>query len=64
MIRIPLPARSRDRLYIVAIWTVLLGFAWSLPVISYVRMERERALVDSGHYYTPKMPAQWYMARD
>ncbi len=55
---------TRDRLVTATIWIVLLTFAWSLPVVSIIVSERERALMESGHYYTPKMPAEWYLTRN
>lgn len=45
------------------IWVVLLALAWSLPVLDYVRTTQERQKVESGFYYTPKMPAEWYVQR-
>lgn len=55
---------TRDRIETALIWLVLLSVAWSLPVVAFIQTERERALTESGHYYTPKMPAEWYVTRD
>lgn len=63
MVRAILPSLSRDRILTALIWIVLLGTAWSLPVISLIETSRERARVESGHYYTPKMPPEWYVQR-
>ncbi|MBB6251477.1 hypothetical protein [Nitrospirillum iridis] len=52
---------NKDRLVTLSLWVVLLSIAWSLPVISYLRSEHERALVKSGHYYKPAFPAEFYV---
>jgi len=52
---------DKDRLFIIALWTILPTAAWSLPVIDLIATERERAKVESGHYYQPKMPVEWYV---
>ncbi|MDE1146592.1 MAG: hypothetical protein PW843_08210 [Azospirillaceae bacterium] len=52
---------NKDRLVTLTLWVVLLSIAWSLPVLSYVRSEHERALVKSGHYYKPAFPAEFYV---
>lgn len=54
-------ASMKDRLITGLIWVGMLGAAWSLPVMDYVSTEKERAKVQSGYYYTPKMPAEWYV---
>jgi len=60
-VELPSPKTLKDRLTTAGIWVLLLGMAWSLPVIDYVADARERAKMESGHYYTPKMPAEWYV---
>ncbi|HYC02484.1 MAG TPA: hypothetical protein VED40_04280 [Azospirillaceae bacterium] len=52
---------AKDKVITVTIWTVMLTAAWSLPVVSYVSKEQERAKVESGAYYKPGMPADWYV---
>ncbi|MEA1673754.1 hypothetical protein [Nitrospirillum sp. BR 11163] len=52
---------NKDRLVTLSLWVVLLSIAWSLPVISYMRSEHERALVKAGHYYKPAFPAEFYV---
>ncbi|HYE50946.1 MAG TPA: hypothetical protein VEB20_15225 [Azospirillaceae bacterium] len=54
---------SKDRMIVALIWTVLLGASWSLPVIEYLYTEQERARIESGHYYKPGMPPEWYVVR-
>ncbi|WP_114391865.1 hypothetical protein [Oleisolibacter albus] len=56
----PLPS-LKDKLITLLIWVSMLGAAWSLPVLDYVADQRERAKMESGVYYTPKMPASWYL---
>ncbi|MDZ5648712.1 hypothetical protein [Nitrospirillum sp. BR 11828] len=52
---------NKDRLVTLCLWVLLLGIAWSLPVVSYMRSEHERALVKAGHYYKPAYPAEFYV---
>ncbi|TWB20905.1 hypothetical protein FBZ89_106309 [Nitrospirillum amazonense] len=52
---------NKDRLVTLSLWVLLLSIAWSLPVISYMRSEHERALVKAGHYYKPAFPAEFYV---
>lgn len=47
-------ATARHRLWTVTLWLSLLGFTWSLPVLSYLHIRHERADVQSGRYYTAK----------
>ncbi|MEA1652064.1 hypothetical protein UAJ10_24000 [Nitrospirillum sp. BR 11164] len=54
---------NKDRLVTLSLWVVLLSIAWSLPVISYMRSEHERALVKAGHYYKPAFPAEFYVSQ-
>ncbi|WP_044563055.1 hypothetical protein [Azospirillum sp. B4] len=54
---------NKDRLVALSLWVLLLSIAWSLPVISYMRSEHERALVKSGHYYKPAYPAEFYVSQ-
>ncbi|QJE72510.1 hypothetical protein HHL28_04825 [Aerophototrophica crusticola] len=55
------PATLKDRAITALIWVGMLGAAWSLPVLDHVQAQKERALMESGHYYTPKMPAEYYL---
>ncbi|WP_119678125.1 hypothetical protein [Indioceanicola profundi] len=54
----------KDRLFTVGLWTLLLGMSWSLPVLGLIENQRERERMESGIYYTPKMPAEWYVQKD
>lgn len=50
----------KDRLATVALWTTLLAAAWSLPVIDRIQAQAEHEKMQSGYYYTPKLPAAAY----
>lgn len=50
----------KDRFMTVALWTVLLAAAWSLPVIDRIAAHAEREKMESGYYYTPQRPAADY----
>ncbi|MQP63873.1 hypothetical protein GE253_00800 [Niveispirillum sp. SYP-B3756] len=46
---------------IVTLWVVVLGAAWSLPVLSAMQHQAEKARMESGYYYTPQRPASAYL---
>lgn len=54
----------KDRLFTIGLWTVLLTLAWSLPVMGVITNLRGHERMESGIYYTPKMPAEWYVQKD
>ncbi len=54
---------DKDRLTTLAIWVVMISLAWSLPLVSWMQREAERAKIESGVYYTPKKPAEYYVVR-
>lgn len=55
---------DRDRWLTVMIWVVLIAAAWSLPLVTYVQRVEERAKVESGAYYTPRMPSSFYVVTE
>ena len=50
----------KERLAMAALWTGLLAAAWSLPVIDRIEAQAEREKMQSGYYYTPKLPPAAY----
>jgi hypothetical protein len=51
----------RRRAGLTALWVGLLGAAWSLPVLSVMQHQAEKARMESGYYYTPQRPASAYL---
>ncbi|MFM2045163.1 MAG: hypothetical protein RLY86_3739 [Pseudomonadota bacterium] len=56
----PPPDRS-NRWFTIGVWVVLLSAAWSLPVLGLIEKQRAHAKMESGIYYTPRMPAEHYV---
>jgi len=54
----------KDRAITILLWVGLLGMAWSLPVMGLMAQEKERQLMESGYYYQPGMPDEWYVQQD
>jgi hypothetical protein len=53
--------KLKRRAGLTALWVGLLGAAWSLPVISMIQHQAEKARMESGYYYTPQRPASAYL---
>ncbi|MFV3074302.1 hypothetical protein [Niveispirillum fermenti] len=47
----------KDRLLTVILWAGLLAAAWSLPVLDRIQAHAERERMQSGYYYTARLPA-------
>lgn len=52
----------KDRLLTIALWAGLLAAAWSLPVLDRIQAHAERERMQSGYYYTPRLPVEAQMS--
>lgn len=59
----PRPKRARliTRSVDIALCVALLSAAWTLPALGLWQHAQERERMESGIYYTPRLPAQAYL---